>query len=166
MLSESYQGIRANHMDWIKASSSHIQEYKWDEETETLHIMFTSGQRGAYLKVGQAMFEDFLRAPSKGGYLNAVLKNKCPWRGEDQICRAPVKETPVADLLYRAARLMGRGQNLLYWLWVAAGKPQKDKYPAVLVEALKLVKEASGPLNKFGAEYVQAAIRLARERQV
>lgn len=56
--------------------SSQIRAYGYDRERERMAIEFHAGGTYTYLKVPFFVFECFLRANSKGGYLAREIKGK------------------------------------------------------------------------------------------
>jgi len=53
----------------------------YDAPTRELHVRFVkSGETYVYEEVEEWVFEDFKRADSKGGFLNATIKNRYNYR--------------------------------------------------------------------------------------
>jgi hypothetical protein len=61
-------------MDWISVDSETVERIAHDGEE--LHVVFKSGGRHyAYSDVPEAVYLDFLAAPSKGRFVHAVLRD-------------------------------------------------------------------------------------------
>lgn len=60
--------------------SSHIAEYAYNPDTQTMRIRFKTGKAYDYPRVTPEVFRVFEEAPSKGSYLSNVIK---PGREED-----------------------------------------------------------------------------------
>lgn len=50
----------------------------YDDETQTLEIEFTSGRVFQYAGVPRSAYEWLLRAPSKGGIFNRLIRDRFP----------------------------------------------------------------------------------------
>lgn len=57
---------------WMSVDSSAISEVRWQDSI--MFVRFTNGYEYAYPGVPVSVFEEFLNAPSKGKFLNAVIK--------------------------------------------------------------------------------------------
>jgi hypothetical protein len=55
--------------------STVIRFISYDEDTERLSVTFVTGRRYLYEGVPVGVFEDFLRAPSRGGFFNAEIRD-------------------------------------------------------------------------------------------
>ena len=60
--------------------SSTIAEIGYDEVNEEVWARFTSGNLYVYSGVPPVVWEDFFGAPSKGSFLNQVLRPGYPYR--------------------------------------------------------------------------------------
>ena len=56
-------------------SSSHIAEVGYDSPSMTLEIAFSDGSVYQYFDVPEAVYQEFMRASSKGTFLNANIKH-------------------------------------------------------------------------------------------
>ena len=54
--------------------SSNVEAIGYDKETQQLHVRFLSGATYMYDKVPEEIYEGLMAAPSKGSYLNRVIK--------------------------------------------------------------------------------------------
>lgn len=59
-----------------KVSSSNISKIEYDSKKKTLTVTFHSGSAYEYADVPESTYKAFLRAPSKGRYLHANIKNQ------------------------------------------------------------------------------------------
>jgi hypothetical protein len=66
-------------MDRAAVGSSNISEIGYDQMSETLEVMFNNGSVYQYYNVGQALFDELMKAPSKGQFLNVYIKNAYPY---------------------------------------------------------------------------------------
>lgn len=57
-------------------SSSNIDEFSYDPSTDTLSVVFSSGDRYDYFNVPQSTHRMFQAAPSKGEFLNRHIKGR------------------------------------------------------------------------------------------
>lgn len=60
-------------------SSSSIVSVGYDPVIETLEIEFNSGAVYQYYNVSQSIYEELMRAPSKGKFLAYQIKNSFPY---------------------------------------------------------------------------------------
>jgi hypothetical protein len=60
-------------------ASSNIASVGYDEPSQTLEVEFTNGIVYQYYNVGSALYEQFMRAPSKGQFLNFNIRNAYPY---------------------------------------------------------------------------------------
>ena len=58
--------------------SSSVVSVGYDPATAMLEVEFTGGAVYRYFAVPNAVYRDFAEAPSKGGFLNAVIKPTYP----------------------------------------------------------------------------------------
>lgn len=54
--------------------SSNVEAIGYDNKTQQLHVRFLSGTTYVYDKVPADIYEDLMAAPSKGSYVNRVIK--------------------------------------------------------------------------------------------
>lgn len=58
-------------------NSTAVQAASYNPQTDTLTLWFTSGGQGYdYYNVPQHVYEGLLRAPSKGQYFNAYIRDR------------------------------------------------------------------------------------------
>ena len=62
-------------MDRIPVSSSNIADIGYDPSAMILEIGFRSGSVYQYFDVPQAVYEEFMRAESKGRFFHAHIEN-------------------------------------------------------------------------------------------
>jgi KTSC domain-containing protein len=60
--------------------SSNIEAIGYDADARELWVRFISGDSYVYSDVPPATFEDIMRAPSKGSYLNREIKPNYDYR--------------------------------------------------------------------------------------
>lgn len=60
-------------------ASSNIAAAGYDPSSETLEIEFTNGSVYQYYNVPSSIYQAFLAAPSKGGFLAAQIKDRFPY---------------------------------------------------------------------------------------
>lgn len=60
--------------------SSNIEAIGYDDEAMELHVQFLGGALYTYLDVPREVFDDFMAAPSKGSFLNRVIKSVYEFR--------------------------------------------------------------------------------------
>ncbi len=63
-------------MDMIPVSSQAIAAVGYDPQTLRLRIRFVEGHSYDFHGVPAAVFQGLLRAPSKGGYYNAHIRDR------------------------------------------------------------------------------------------
>lgn len=61
-------------LDWIPVSSSNVAAIAWNEDFKRLFVRFHSGSTYFYDSVERATFYAFRNAPSKGQFVDRVLK--------------------------------------------------------------------------------------------
>lgn len=61
-------------MTWHPSTSSAIESYAYDAPTQTLHLRFRDGSTTYDYPCTGPLFENFLRAPSKGRFVTETLK--------------------------------------------------------------------------------------------
>lgn len=54
--------------------SSNVESIGYDPDTRELHVHFIRSGAYVYFEVEEWVFNEFLQADSKGGYLNEVIK--------------------------------------------------------------------------------------------
>ncbi len=62
-----------------QVSSTNIVSAGYDASSETLEIEFKDGAVYQYFNVSEALYEQFLQAPSKGQFFNVYIKNCVPF---------------------------------------------------------------------------------------
>jgi hypothetical protein len=62
-----------------RVASSTISAIGYDEASETLEVEFLNGSIYQYYNVPAALFEQFRTAPSKGQFLNTMIRNAYPY---------------------------------------------------------------------------------------
>ena len=63
-------------MQYHQVESSMMSLIGYDEETQTLNILFNnSGQMYEYYDVPKEVFEEFLESDSKGSYFSSMIRN-------------------------------------------------------------------------------------------
>ncbi len=60
-------------------ASSNVISIGYDEPSETLEVEFSGGAVYQYYNVPKVIFENFRVAPSKGQFLNAMIRNIYPY---------------------------------------------------------------------------------------
>jgi hypothetical protein len=68
-----------HHMDREATASSTIGSIGYDQQSETLEVEFLNGSVYQYYNVPLALFEAFKSAPSKGQFLNTMIRNAYPY---------------------------------------------------------------------------------------
>jgi KTSC domain len=68
-------------MTWHPSTSDAIEAYAYDAPTETLHLRFRDGSTTYDYPCTTPLFENFLRAPSKGRFVTEILKPYAQFRG-------------------------------------------------------------------------------------
>lgn len=58
----------------IPVESTDVVSIGYEEDTRTMEVQFQTGAVYVYYEVPQDFFEQFLTAPSKGKFVNYVLK--------------------------------------------------------------------------------------------
>lgn len=67
--------------EMIFVDSSNIEAIGYDPTTRELHVRFLkSGETYVYHEVEEWMFEDFMRADSKGSFLSTNIKGRYDFR--------------------------------------------------------------------------------------
>ena len=61
-------------MNWIDVSSTNLSRVRYDESSLTLEIEFQGGRVYQYFDVPKHIFEELLRADSKGKFFHAQIK--------------------------------------------------------------------------------------------
>jgi hypothetical protein len=59
--------------------STAIRHYHYETERELLTIEFITGRRYVYAGVPAALYEQFRRATSKGGFFNRRIRDRYPF---------------------------------------------------------------------------------------
>ena len=60
--------------DWIYVNSSNIEAVCYFEDKNELHVRFLNGSTYSYSDVPQEIYDELINAPSKGSYLNRMIK--------------------------------------------------------------------------------------------
>lgn len=66
-------------MERYSVASSNVASMGYDEDTETLEVEFLNGSIYQYYGVPQNMYQQFVRAGSKGRFLSTYIKNAYPF---------------------------------------------------------------------------------------
>ena len=66
-------------MELIKVESSMVYAVGYDEEAETLEVVFNSGGIYHYFEVPKEVYEGLLAAESKGRYMHASVIDVYPY---------------------------------------------------------------------------------------
>lgn len=66
-------------MQHYPVSSSNISSIGYDNNTQTLEVVFQNGSVYQYYNVPETIFEALKQAPSKGQFLNSQIKNAFPY---------------------------------------------------------------------------------------
>jgi hypothetical protein len=65
-------------MNMIPVRSSAIRAVGYDPATQRMRITFVEGHGYDFCRVPSYIFDGLLRAPSKGGYYNDLIKDRYP----------------------------------------------------------------------------------------
>ena len=60
-------------------ASSNIVSVGYDETSQTLEVEFKDGAVYQYYNVGQNIYDEFIKSPSKGQFLSYQIKNAFPY---------------------------------------------------------------------------------------
>ena len=60
--------------------SSALHAVRYNANRHELAVVFTSGRRYTYLGVPEAIYEALMRAPSKGRFFNAEIRDRYAFR--------------------------------------------------------------------------------------
>ncbi len=60
-------------------ASTNIASVGYDESSQTLEVEFSSGTVYQYYNVGSDLYDQFMRAPSKGQFLITYIRNAYPY---------------------------------------------------------------------------------------
>jgi hypothetical protein len=60
-------------------ASSNIVSVGYDETSQTLEVEFKDGAVYQYYNVGQNIYDEFMKSPSKGQFLAYQIKNAFPY---------------------------------------------------------------------------------------
>ena len=66
-------------MDKRNVASSNVKAVGYDEPAQTLEVEFLNGRVYQYYGVPESMHSQFMKAPSKGKFFNAYIKNHYPY---------------------------------------------------------------------------------------
>lgn len=61
-------------MNRIPVVSSNVASVRYDPKTQTLEVEFHNGTVYQYFDVSQSVYDAFMSAESKGGFLNSSIK--------------------------------------------------------------------------------------------
>jgi hypothetical protein len=59
---------------WRRCDSAAIEAYRFDHERGVIELLFTDGQMVYDFPCSAMLYQEFLLAPSKGRFVNGVLK--------------------------------------------------------------------------------------------
>ncbi len=68
-------------MHWQRCDSSAVEAFRFDPEREILELLYTEGRMVYDYPCDAMLFEEFRLAPSKGRFVNGVLKPHAERRG-------------------------------------------------------------------------------------
>jgi hypothetical protein len=60
-------------------ASSNLNSVGYDEQSQTLEVEFSNGTVYQYYNVGSDLYDQFMRAPSKGQFLASYIRNAFPY---------------------------------------------------------------------------------------
>lgn len=60
--------------EWFRVNSTWIDQVKYTPKLQRLDIRFTDGQATSYHGVNEALWDEFCKAPSPGGFLNRRIR--------------------------------------------------------------------------------------------
>ena len=60
-------------------ASSNLISVGYDESAQTLEVEFANGTVYQYYNVGSDLYDQFMRSPSKGQFLNIYIRNAYPY---------------------------------------------------------------------------------------
>ncbi|WP_374379341.1 KTSC domain-containing protein [Dongia sp.] len=60
-------------------ASTNVASVGYDAASQTLEVEFTNSSIYQYYNVDEAMYEQFMQAPSKGQFLNVYIKPSYPY---------------------------------------------------------------------------------------
>lgn len=67
--------------EWISTpESSHVDAIRYEEDTQDCFVRFNDSSIYQYMDVPERTWSEFLDHPSKGRYVNVVLKNQFKYR--------------------------------------------------------------------------------------
>ena len=66
-------------MERYSVASSNLASVGYDPATETLEVEFLNGSIYQYFNVPQNLYDQLMRAGSKGRFLNTYIKNAYPF---------------------------------------------------------------------------------------
>ncbi len=65
--------------------STAIRYFNYDSAARELHVTFTSGRRYVYAQVSPDVVTAFGRAPSRGAFFNAHIRDHYDYREEERV---------------------------------------------------------------------------------
>jgi hypothetical protein len=66
-------------MERYNVASSNVQSIGYEPQSQTLEVEFLEGTIYQYYGVPQNMYDQLMREPSKGRFLNTYIKNQYPY---------------------------------------------------------------------------------------
>ena len=66
-------------MDKQSVASSNVRSIGYDQQTQTLEVEFYSGSVYQYYSVSEHIYQELMKAPSKGKFLHMYIKNSYPY---------------------------------------------------------------------------------------
>lgn len=70
-----------NGPETVLLASSHIESLTFDPDTDTLTVVFTSGDSYDYMNVPPQVYRAFAAAPSAGQYFQRMVKGRYAYDG-------------------------------------------------------------------------------------
>ncbi len=61
-------------MNWRRCGSAAVEAYRFDPDRGVIELLFTDGQLVYDFPCSSMLYQEFLLAPSKGRFVNGVLK--------------------------------------------------------------------------------------------
>lgn len=152
--------------------STNLRSVGYDEAKQLLQVEFKTGQIFNYAPVSALHYHLLKGAASKGVFLNSHIKRNdkiiCSRLDQGKRMSIDVPMHVVAPLylaLLQTKKLVKAGGAFCYSLWCCTGKEPGNTEQELYSRALQLIAEASC-CNNIGAEHLDAAIALAKERKI
>jgi hypothetical protein len=70
---------RGNEMNREPVASSNIATVGYDAASQTLEVGFLNGSVYQYYNIAEHLYAEFMRAPSKGEFLNTYIRSAYPY---------------------------------------------------------------------------------------